>query len=86
MQNTTTGTNDICGRIQETSKRIRRLGESSQEIDEIVELISDITEQTNALTLDVAIQAALAGEAGRDFLVMVEEIQRLTERSTRTAK
>ncbi len=75
------GMNAIRDQIQETSKRIKRLGESSQEIGEIVELISDITEQTNVLALNAAIQAAAAGDAGRGFSVVAEEVQRLAERS-----
>ncbi len=71
----------IRAQIQETSKRIKRLGESSQEIGEIVDLISDITEQTNVLALNAAIQAAAAGDAGRGFTVVAEEVQRLAERS-----
>ncbi|TSE35819.1 Methyl-accepting chemotaxis protein PctA [Tepidimonas fonticaldi] len=81
VQETIGGMSTIREQIQDTARRIKRLGESSQEIGEITDLIADITEQTNVLALNAAIQAASAGEAGRGFSVVAEEVQRLAERS-----
>lgn len=86
VQDTIQGMDIIRGQIQETSKRIKRLGESSQEIGDIVSLINDIADQTNILSLNAAIQASMAGDAGRGFAVVADEVQRLAERSSAATK
>ncbi len=86
VQNTIDGMDKIRGQIQETAKRIKRLGESSQEIGDIVSLINDIADQTNILSLNAAIQASMAGDAGKGFAVVADEVQRLAERSGAAAK
>ena len=86
VNDTISGMDVIRSQIQETSKRIKRLGESSQEIGDIVSLINDIADQTNILSLNAAIQASMAGDAGRGFAVVADEVQRLAERSSAATK
>jgi twitching motility protein PilJ len=80
------GMTQLREQIQDTSKRIKRLGESSQEIGNIIEFINDISEQTNTLALNASIQAAMAGDAGRGFAVVADEVQRLAERAAQATR
>jgi twitching motility protein PilJ len=86
VQNSIQGMNRIRDQVQETAKRIKRLGESSQEIGQVVQLIDDIADRTSILALNASIQAAAAGEAGRGFAVVAEEVERLAVRSTEATK
>jgi twitching motility protein PilJ len=78
--------NRIRNQVQETAKRIKKLGERSQEISQIVQLIDDLSERTSLLALNASLQAAAAGEAGRGFVVVAEEVERLAERSNRATQ
>ena len=81
VNDTVRGMESIRATIAETEKRIKRLGERSQEITGIVNLINTISERTHVLALNASMQAAVAGEAGRGFSVVAEEVQRLAESS-----
>ncbi len=86
VRNTIDGMNVIREQIQDTSKRLKRLGESSQEVGNIISLINDIADQTNILSLNASIQASMAGDAGRGFAVVADEVQRLSERVSAATK
>jgi twitching motility protein PilJ len=86
VKNTIAGMDRIRDQVQETAKRIKRLGESSQEIGQIIQLIDDIADRTSILALNASIQASMAGEAGRGFAVVAEEVERLADRSTEATK
>jgi len=86
VRNTSAAMAGIRENVQETARAIKRLGESSQEIGNIVQIINEIADRTSILALNASIQAAMAGDAGRGFAVVAEEVQRLAERSTNSTK
>jgi len=81
VSKTANGMNEIRETISETEKRIKRLGERSQEINGVVAIINNIAERTHVLALNASMQAAAAGDAGRGFAVVADEVQRLAESS-----
>lgn len=86
VQKTISGMNSIRQHVQQTAKRMKRLGESSQEINEILQLIGDITDRTAILALNASIKAANAGEAGKGFATVAAEVEQLAERSQQATK
>ncbi|MFZ5928005.1 MAG: methyl-accepting chemotaxis protein [Acidobacteriota bacterium] len=86
VRRTVAGMDNIRRHVQETARRMKRLGESSQEIGEIVQLISDISDRTSILALNASIQAAAAGESGKGFAIVAEEVERLAERATEATR
>lgn len=86
VRRTVAGMDNIRRHVQETARRMKRLGESSQEIGEIVQLISEISDRTSILALNASIQAAAAGESGKGFAIVAEEVERLAERATEAAQ
>ena len=86
VQNNVAAMNRIRGQVQDTAKRIKKLGERSQEIDEIVSIIDELADRTSILALNAALQAAAAGEQGRGFATVAEEVERLADRSTQATQ
>jgi len=86
VQATVKGMTHIQEQVQETSRRIRSLGERSQEIEEIVQLIDEFADRTGVLALNASIQASAAGEAGQGFAVVAQEIEQLAQRSTEATR
>lgn len=80
------GMSTLREQIQDTAKRIKRLGESTQEVGNIIEVIDDIAEQTNTLALNASIQAAMAGESGRGFAVVADQVKQLAEQVASATK
>ena len=86
VEQTNRAMDEIREQINETARSIKRLGESSMEIGNVVEIINNIADRTSILALNASIQAAMAGEAGHGFAVVAEEVQRLAESSSNSTK
>lgn len=86
VEKTNRAMDEIREQINETARSIKRLGESSMEIGNVVEIINNIADRTSILALNASIQAAMAGDAGYGFAVVAEEVQRLAESSSNSTK